>query len=388
MNARRRILSGLVASALTLIGSARAEETANSLTLRIANLQNLQAEIAQGDLAAYASQPKVLREISDAISATKPEVWRNSRESRAAIMYLLSGGQPRIVMRLIESGSVPEEDEKLMRGAIAYQLGHEAEARQLLGDIDPKTLGSALGGQIAFVQSILLTVIDQKKAIALLDLARLMMPGGLVEEAALRREVFLVGDGARDADRFMALAGQYLARFPKSPFADNILKSFTATVIRLHLAENIDNFPKFESMTMMLNSEERRSLFLAIGRAALVAGKIAMADVAASKGLALAQTESADETRGKLYQAAARILTDQHESGIAQLQAIDPKKLPKHDEALLTAARTLARHVYETAAAPPTSAPPTTADDSVAATIRLAEAALQKAQEVTNSGAP
>ena len=53
------------------------------------------------------------------------------------------------------------------------------------------------------------------------------MPGGLVEEAALRREVFLVNDG----DKFMSLAGQYLNRFPKSPYAESFFKTFTTTLI-------------------------------------------------------------------------------------------------------------------------------------------------------------
>lgn len=387
MRTRPSIVRGLFIVAVLLAGSARADEAVDSLSQLVGDLENTQAAIAQGDQAAYAAQPKILRKISDAITAAKPEAWRNSREARAAIIYALSGGQPRILLRLIETGNVAKDDEKLMRGAIAYQLGHEAEARQLLDDVDPKSLGSALGGQIAFVQSILLTTIDAKKSVALLDLARLMMPGGLVEEAALRREVFIVGDATHDADKFMALAREYLSRFPKSPFANNFLKSFTATLIRLRLAEDVDNFPKLESMAESLTRDERRSLFLTIARAALVGGKIAMADVGASQALTIAQPDSPDEARAKLYQAAARVLTDRRESAIAQLQAIDSKKLPKRDETLLTAARTLARRVYENSAAPPENAPPGP-DDPVSATIHLAEAALLKAQQQTSAGAP
>jgi chemotaxis protein MotC len=384
----KRITFGL-AAALLLAASARGQDAPDSFVLRVAKLQNVQAAIAQGDQAAYAAQPKVLREISDAIGAAKPEVWRNSRESRAAIIYVLSGGQPRILMRLIENGTLPQDDEKLMRGAIAYQLGHEAEARHLIGDVDPKTLGPALGGQLAFVQSILLTSTDQKKAIALLDLARLMMPGGLVEEAALRREAFLVADGAApDPDKFMALAGQYLGRFPKSPYADNFLRAFTATLIRLHLTDDVANLPKIEAMTQTVERDPRRALFLMIARAALVGGKIAMADVAATKALTLAQADTPDEARGKFYQAAARSLSDQHEVAIAQLQAIDLKKLPKADEALLTAARTMARHVYEKTAVAPETPPPSPPNDSAAETIQLAEAALKKAQQMTDGSAP
>jgi chemotaxis protein MotC len=388
VRARLRLGAGLLICAFALALPARAEDAAPSPVQLVANLQNRQAEIAQGDLAAYAAQPKLLRDISEAFAATKPEVWRNPRAARAAIVFALSGGQPRVIMHLIDSGALPADEAKMMKGALAYVLSHEADALKFLGDVDPKSLDPALGGQIAFVQSVLLTTTDRKKAVALLDLARLMTPGGLVEEAALRREVFLIGDDVRDADKFATLAGQYLGRFPRSPYADHFLRSFTATVIRLGLAEDVDNFPKLERMTENLNIDDRRAFFLTIARTALVGGKIAMADVAATKALSLAQADSGDEARGRLYQAAVRSLTDQYESGLAQLQAIDAKKLSKRDVALLAAARIVARRIHEKPLTTPASAPSTAADDPAAETIRLAEAALTKSQHPTSEVAP
>jgi len=387
MKAAQQIGAGLLACALTLTVSAGAEEAAISPVQLVNNLQNAQGEVAQGDAAAYAAQAKLLREISEAFSAAKPEVWQQSRNARAAVIYLLSGGQPRVVTRLLEGGNIPKDDENLMRGALAYELGHEAEARQLLGAIDPKSLELTLAGQVAFVQSMLLTTIDAKKAVGLLDLARLLSPGGLVEEAALRREIALVGDIARDPEKFMALAAQYMNRYPKSPYAGNFLKGFTAALLRLRLAEDVANFPKFDSMTANLGRDDRRSLFLTIARAALVSGKIAMADVAAGKALTLAAADSADAARGRLYQAAGRALTDQYESAVAELQAIDPKKLSKRDAALLAAARTVALRVRETTSAAPAAAPDQQ-DDSASATIHLAEAALSKAPNVQSAGPP
>jgi chemotaxis protein MotC len=391
MRAAAHIAAGLLCGALTLSASAKAEDADISPVQRVSNLQNAQGQIALGNLAAYAAQPKMLRDISEALTAEKPEVWQDPHNARAAVVYVLSGGQPRIITRILDSGNFPKGDENLMRGALAYVLGHQAEAQKLLADIDPKSLDLSLGGQVAFVQSILLTTTDTKRAVALLDLARLLMPGGLVEEAALRREVFVAGDIARDADRFMALAGQYLNRFPKSPFADNFVKSFVATAVRLRLDEEVANFPKLEAMTESLRRDDRRALFLTIARAALVDGNIAMTDVAASAALTLADADSPDEARGKLYQAAVRTLTDQYDAGVAQLQAIDSKKLPKSDAALLAAARTVARHVREKTASSAGAEPapiPDAKEDSAAATIHLAEAALAKAQHPEGGGGP
>ena len=387
MNAARRLALGLVACGFTLTASASAEEAAVSPVQLVSNLQNVQAALAQGDPAALGAQPKLLREIAEAFTAAKPEVWQNSRNVRAAVIYLLSGGQPRVVIRVLEGGGVPKDDENLMRGAIAYELGHETEARRLLGALDPKSLELTLGGQVAFVQSMLLTTLDPDKAVGLLDVARLLSPGGLVEEAALRREVALLGEIARNADKFMALAIEYMNRFPKSPYSDNFLRTFAASLPRLRLAEDVENFSRFEAMTTSLGRDDRRTLFLTIARTALVSGGIAMADVAASKALALAAPDSVEGARARLYQAAARTLTDQYEAGIASLRTIDAKKLPKPDATLLTAARTVALRIRDTSTVTPTAAP-TQRDDSAAAVIRLAEDALSKYQNVQSAGPP
>ena len=118
----------------------------------VTDLQNMQGRIAQGDAASYAAQPKLLRGIANAFSGMPPEVWKNSRNARAAVIYLLSGGQPRIVMHLLESDEILDADKNLMKGALAYVLGRDADALQILGEIDPRSLDPALGGQLAFIQ--------------------------------------------------------------------------------------------------------------------------------------------------------------------------------------------------------------------------------------------
>ena len=234
----------------------------------------------------------------------------------------------------------------------------KAKRGKLLGDIDPKSLDLALGGQVAFVQSILLTTIDPKKAVALLDLARLLMPGGLVEEAALRREVF-AGRRCRarrgqihDARRTIS------GRFPQIALCRQFPQSFTATVIRLRLAEDVDNFPKLERMTETLGA--RRSARAVSDGRTRGAGQRQASRWPTSppaRRLTLAAADSPDEARGRLYQAAARTLTDQYDSALALLQALDAKKLAKRDVALLAAARNVAKRIREKPPTPSATPP-------------------------------
>ena len=71
------------------------------------------------------------------------------------MIYLLSGGRPRDIVQLLQSGAVPESETPLMRGALAYIVGNDKEARSLLDGVDPRTLDLRLAGQVAFAKSVL-----------------------------------------------------------------------------------------------------------------------------------------------------------------------------------------------------------------------------------------
>jgi chemotaxis protein MotC len=379
----RRLSILLAVFALSLSSAARAQHGDPSPAQMLFDLQNLQTSIAQGDKAAYAGQPSMLHDMGVAFSAASPDVWKNTDNIHAAIAFVLSGGPPRSIEPLMQSGGLPKEEDRLLRGALAYVVGREDEARSLLGGVDAKTLDLRLAGQVAFVQSMLLASKDKKKAVEMLDLARLLAPGGLVEEAALRREISLTAE-MRDVDRFTALSRQYLNRFSKSIYAANFIATIAFTVARLGLAEDLVNFHKFDSLTAALPAAAQSGFYLAIARAALVDAKVEVADVAARIALLQAPEQSADETRGKFYGAAARMLTADYDQSVAELNAIDRKKLPKRDIALLAAARDVAKHLRE----PPQeiaamqSVPPAADShkdaDGAMATIRLAEAAVAR----------
>ena len=208
----RRLACALAAAAIVAAFGGVVDASAQTISDLTSDLQNLQVRIAAGDKAAYASQAERISAVGAAIVAAKPEVWQSKHETDAAVIYLFSGGQPRDIVRLIESGAVPASEIPLMRGALAYVLGNEAEAEKRLSGIDARRLPLRLAGPMAFAQSVIETSRDSAKAIELLDLARLLAPGTLVEEAALRREVMLEAD-QHDVERVARLARQYASRF-------------------------------------------------------------------------------------------------------------------------------------------------------------------------------
>ncbi|MGD0641387.1 MAG: hypothetical protein ABSC22_11625 [Roseiarcus sp.] len=367
---------------VTLAVGASAPACAQSISAMAADLQRLQVQIASGDKSAYAAQQERLNAIGAAIGAAKPEVWKSKSETDAVIVYLLSGGQPRDVVQLLQSGAVPESEAPFMRGAVAYIAGNEADAERLLGGLDPRKLDLRLAGQVAFAQSVLQTSRDETRAIALLDLARLLAPGCLVEEAALRREILLV-NGQRDVDRVASLARQYATRFGRSIYAESFLQGLAGAFVQSRVAESLPNYQKFASFISALSPEVRRGFLLTIARAEALNGKFAVAGAAAGDALRDSQSDSADEARGKLYQAAARIMTPEYDDGVAELQSVAQSKLDRADQDLLGAVRSVAMYLRE----PPaeidlerqrTSPAPPDANDEAAATIALAEAAMNR----------
>ena len=364
---------------------ASAPTNAQTISAMAADLQALQARIASGDKSAYAAQADRLNAIGAAIAAAKPEVWRSKRETNAAVVYLLSGGQPREVVQLVQSGVAPKSEIPFMRGAIAYIAGNEAEAESLLGGIDPRKLDLRLAGQVAFAQSVLQTSRDAKKAIALLDLARLLAPGCLVEEAALRRETLLVAD-QRDIDRVASLSRQYATRFGRSVYAEDFLHSLASALVQAGLTENLPSFEKLDVFLSWLAPDLRRDFLLTIARAEALNGKFAVAGAASDEALRDTPGDSADEARGRLYQAAARILTSEYDDGVAELQSVAQSKLDKGDQTLLAAVRGVAAYLRQPLGeigsqreqASPEPPTPQGGADEAAATIALAEAAISR----------
>ena len=114
---------------------------------------------------------------------------------RAAIAIVLSGGDPQILQTLVEQ--VAGQELTLVRAALAYGQNRNVEASELLADIDARTLDASIAGHIALVQAELVAKKDRVKTLALLAEARLLAPGTMIEESALRREVTLAVEAQR-----------------------------------------------------------------------------------------------------------------------------------------------------------------------------------------------
>lgn len=312
-------------------------------------LQAVQDGIANGDTAAHASHIALIRQIGEKFLAADASVWSNSQNGQAVVIYLLSGGAPQIVRKLPRDKI--NVDARLFDGALAYVEGRQDEARDLLKDVKPRTISSGMGGQVALVQGALFARSEASLAIERLDDARLLLPGTLVEEAALRREILLVGQ-AEDFDKFEFLTLAYIRHYRNSVYAGDFWQRFSTGLTQSSLALDDRRFARVAALLEQVDRASRLKLYLVIARGALVRGKLTVTRLAGERALTLSADATPDRERAHFYRGASRALTDEYDGGFAELKAIDRAKLAERDVLLLNATLQLALDVRKPIAGP------------------------------------
>jgi chemotaxis protein MotC len=331
----------LALAAFTLLAPAPAFADPPKISDLVDELRRIQFKVAQGDKAAYPAELNQLKTIGAAIATASPETWKTKRETDSLIIYILSGGSLADVGTLLKGDAVLGSERSLARGALAYVTNHEAGAIALLREADLTALDARLAGEVAFARSVLETKRDAKGAVDLLDWARLLAPGGLVEEAALRREIALLAE-AKDMTRLTALTRQYLTRFGTSLYAADFLRDLAGAVARLGLADDPANYKLISSALASLPPDGRREFLLNLAKSGVVNGRFVAAASAATEALESSKADSPEAMRARLYLAASRLFSDAYGAALADLRALSAAKLDRADASLLAAARRVA----------------------------------------------
>ncbi|MFG1249191.1 chemotaxis protein MotC [Xanthobacter flavus] len=350
----------------------------------VRRLQRLQDLIAAGSTAGIAQQRAMITEMDAAFGDADPSVWQDPANARALVMYFLGGGNPAVLRAIINREPKPNIDEKLLSGSLLYLEGREEPALRQLGEIDARKLPNGIGGQIALAQAALTVRSDPAKASRLLEVARLLMPGTLVDEAALRRAV-LVAAQAGDLDQFERLSGQYFSRFRHSAYAGNFRQRFAAALSRMNVLATPDGLSRLDALLAPLDEEARREVFLLVSRSAIVEGKTALATTAAERAMVLAPAASRDAERARVYLSAAQAATpDRYKTAEEALKAIDRARLDPSDQALLEAARRTAELIRRADEAPSQATSP--APSPAPAAAASAPAVVASAQPARMAG--
>ncbi|AHB47780.1 chemotaxis protein MotC [Hyphomicrobium nitrativorans NL23] len=307
-------------------------------------LRSVQDEVAVGSTTAHEQQRQILRDLGSQLRGLPVQVWDDVRNVRAAVFFALSGGDPAVLKIVIGRTKTPYVERRLLRGALAYGEGRQRDALGLLHPIKARDLDPVLGGMVALIQGTLLARTNSKDAIQRLDEARLLAPGTLIEESALRQEILLVAREG-EIERFDVLTDQYSRRFPNSLFAQSFRRQFFAGVARQDFKRASEWISRTQTELMKVPAGERVGLYLAIAQEATKGGNLDIAKFAAGKARELSHAGSRQMARALLYEGAARVATDEFETGVALLREVDLTALDAADREVHAAALAVSRSV-------------------------------------------
>lgn len=340
----RRTGLGVAAAALLASGNAYGQAGVGEPYELVRSLQALQDQVARGNTSAQARQRVLIGQIAEQFSKTDPAKWKDPRNLRAAAVFVFSGGSAQFLKSVPQEAEPTDVEGKLIKAAVALSKGNREEAGKQLLAIDARMLDVTVAGHVAYVQAELVAEKEPAKAIAYLDDARLLAPGTLIEEAALRRQAALVS-ATGDLARHLDVAAKYLRRFPHSTYAGSFLQSLAVQVVATADASKPDDLLKVEQLVNALSRAHQSEASVIMAKAALDTGKLDMAQHAAERGLKLAHAGSADEMRMRVYLAASLVAGDELEKGVALLGEVDRAKLSTEDLSLLESAAAVAAQV-------------------------------------------
>lgn len=356
----RSVGAGLCTALLSL--PANSQESLQPYQL-VRSLQLVQDLIASGDHAALPMQGKLLEIADRRLRKIDTQDFEDTKNFRALLVYGMSGGNP-VTLELATSRlDLNKEDKAIASGVIAYLKGDPGGALEALRLIDPISLPSDIGPFVALIKGSLLARENPSGALTLLDQARLLSPGTLVEEAALRRSVGIAAT-THNATRFIRTSTQYVARYLRSPYASQFADSFVEGVVSLHMEIGHD---KLDDITAMMDPEREKVIYLRIARSAAIEGLVDLSTFASARAeKGRNGIHNTDDPRTQLYANLSNVTSETIEDVREKLRGINRDSLSESDRFLLDAARTITSEVV----APPLKTGPILQESNAQAVLQ------------------
>lgn len=351
---RRGIGRWAAAAAICIAAPAAASDSSSPPVLELVrSLSRIQDRIVAGDRNALTMQGHLLSLADKTIGAIPAADVHKEDNVKALISYGLSGGNPGTLNRQLQMLGEDDRMAVLGAGLVAYMRGQHEEAMQDLTAFDAMTLDPEIGAPLALLQGSLYVHEHPEEALTYFDKARLLAPGTIVEESALRRslaEHVRLGHG-KD---FLDTARRYAQRFVRSPYGEQFAAYFSNGVVTLHGAFD---YARIAEIADAMPVEYRRAIYVRIARQAALHGLAELASFAISHALpaqgqpaAGDEQSAADEARLAFYGILSAVTSDDPQKVRSELGSVKPSTLPPEDRDLLEAGRAMADALLKTAA--------------------------------------
>lgn len=308
----------------------------------IRSLQYVQDTVALGDHSAMEMQRFLLSTIDERFRTADAAIFDDPRNVDAALVYAMSGGNPETLELLIKRDVGGHFDSRITDALRSYLGGRGSQSVKSLAEIFPEYKRARVGPYLALVSANSVIRKDPALALTYFDWARLVAPGTIVEEAALRRSVYVTSE-AGWIDRSMVYANRYARRYLRSPYASQFADLFVKLAV--------DHFEALKEEDILevlsfMDVPRQREVYLRMARLAAISGKNKLASLAAERAQMLSEDgESVPRVLADLYSGLASVPSGDVSSAMESIIAIPDDKLSEKDRALKAAAKAVAEEV-------------------------------------------
>ena len=309
------------------------------------SLQHLQDDIAVGKPDSLQAYRVLLEQASNWMLMLPNAVWQCERNLDAVAVYLLIGGNPEIGFKALQKSRLTQGQKVPLRAAISYTQRDLETAMKLMETLDHTILPLSASAQFALAKSMIISSSDIKMAKSLIDEARRLAPGTLIEEAALRRAIRISGE-EQNADDFLRLSHTYINRFRDSAFFKDFLKNFVFALVRMPVETHDTMMKEVKQLAAILPDEQQIVIASYLARNATVNARTELAKWAGNLVMEKTSSKSKLHTRMALYSAAAGIVDKERmEDSTKMLTGLNEKALDRNDKKLLEAVNSIAKRM-------------------------------------------
>jgi len=312
----------------------------------VRTLQQAQDRIAQGSQVAYDVQRKLLDHIGNKFIKFPDHIWADSKNSEAAAVFALAGGDPQVGKWLLKNRTLSPKFAPILEGAVEFASRNYGKATELLNEIEPLKFPGHLGGSLALVKAMLVAKTDPKMAATLFAKSRLLVPGTLIEEAALRRSLVLF-KSKDDLPKLVATSNSYYRQFGRSVFGRVFDESLATAIVKFEGAALEMHQEKLVDAVRHTPVARQKKIYLMLAKSAVLSGKMAFARFSSANATRVLGTDRQAEARANLYLAAANVISNEPSQALGALEAIDPKILSVDDKEIMQGATKIAAAVAQ-----------------------------------------
>ncbi len=308
----------------------------------IRSLQFVQDSVVAGDHSAGEMQRFMLGKIDQRLRTVDPSVYDDDRNVDAALMYVMSGGNPQTLEYLIAHDVNGYFDNRVTDVLRKYLSGKGLLVAKTLEETAKEYEGKKIGPYLSLIGGNVMIASKPVDALAMYDTARLNAPGTIIEEAALRRSVAICVE-TNQIDKGLAYSQRYVRRFLHSPYASQFADLFVKLIVN---HDHDVNPQTVVDILSFMDAPRQREVYLRVARAAAIAGKPDLARMAAQRVQSLG--EGTDNPFGPLadfYNGMANVPTDDVDQAAKYIANMSGASLSPQDQALQAAARSVAEQI-------------------------------------------